>query len=94
MRRHFFGTFEGHDPAGIDIVYTLLDEVSELLNLTFFAAEQSQPGGDHVVRAFVSPVFHLLLDEGLVVVTEMDLGHFDLLLFSFSTKIFGFQGGG
>jgi hypothetical protein len=86
-----FGAFECDGASGIYVIDPLLDQMAQFLYLAFFAAKQSQPGRNNVFGVSVSSVCYLLLDEGEVLLAEMDLGHFDLLLFSFSMKISGFQ---
>jgi hypothetical protein len=82
MRRKLLTTFEMHHPPGFDIINAFLDQAAKLLDFAFVAAKQPQTRRHDFFDILVNAGFQLFLNECLVIVAEMDLGHFDLLLFS------------
>jgi hypothetical protein len=84
MCSHIVGVVEAHNPAGFDIVQPLLNQALQLDEFTLFAAEQAQSGGHDRVGVFVDAVTDEVFHERTIFFSQVDLGHFDLLLFSYS----------
>ncbi|KPF41928.1 hypothetical protein IP76_19130 [Rhizobium sp. AAP43] len=83
--RQFGFTLEAHHASCLDIVDSFLNERPQLLELAFFAAEQAQASGNGFIGIPINAGFNLLFDETSIFRSQLDLGHFDLLLFSNST---------
>jgi hypothetical protein len=88
VRRQFLAAFKTHHSARFDIVQPFLDQ--SLQRFRFFL-KLAQTGRNNLVGILVDSGLDLGVDKRPLFLAQMDLGHFDLLLFSYNTRDFRFQ---